>query len=322
MIKKYCWDVRRKVIHENDLLCFIDFDFGIAKFFGRHQLQASDKNRSKIEEENLSYAATVKTLNKDTKRRLGPPKLTPSQEYTTAQWLYHVMEPRPERKTIWPQRGDEKNAQAGPADPKGLKDTNVLQAWLRIPPSPKPCFHPAFPYYNAPHNSALDNSSNPEITSPHELGHIPSPTHITRTVERLNSWYHGNRYKYMPDTRHKQLRRRQVEDTMTDPKKRKLFLAIIDKIRAEESMEVNSPVRKRVEIPIYRDRLLNEQPLPSPVDDVPPISDPALFTERCMSSPNQLVTNEIQIHPSLTRAKAVDKCIPAPEGELPLTTVV
>ena len=87
-------------------------------------------------------------------------------------------------------------------------------------------------------------------------------------------------------------------------------------------MEVNSPVRKRVEIPIYRDRLLKEKPLPSPADDVAPISDQALFTERAMSSPNQLITTEVQINPSCELAVEVDFDIPAPEGELPTLAVM
>ena len=321
MLKKYSWDVRQKILSPADLAPYIDFDFGIGKFFGKHQMQVSDKNRCKIEEENLAYAASLKTTGKDTQRRLGPPKLTASQEYTQASWLYHVMAPHPERKTVWPQRGDDANAGAGPSDPRGSKDTNVLESWLKIPPSPKPCFHPAFPYYNAPHAQPIDQQESIP-RSPDSLGHIPSPCLVGRQVERINSWFHGKKYKFMSDLKHKQLRRRQVEDTMTCPKKRQLFLAIIEKIRAEVNMEVNSPVRKRTDIPLFQDRLLKERALPSPKDDVPPISDQALFTERATSSPNQLVTVEIQINPSMSRAMCVDKNIPTPEGDLPTTTIV
>ena len=87
-------------------------------------------------------------------------------------------------------------------------------------------------------------------------------------------------------------------------------------------MEVNSPLRKRVDIPTYRSRLLDKAPLSSTPDDVTPISDAALFTERCSSSPNQLVTNEIQINPSIERAQLVDEKIPTPDGEYPTSVIV
>lgn len=228
MLMKYNWDARQKVVGEADLEnSFIDFDFGIAKWFGKHQIQTSDKNRCKIEDENLSYAASLPTLGKDTRRRLGPPRLTASQAYTQASWLYHVMAPRPERRTVWPHRDDDAqhNCTAGPADPKG---EGVLETWLKIPPSPKPCFHPAFPYFNNVHEHPFDQN-NVIPHSPDELYHIPSPCMVARHVERINSWYHGKKYKYMPDDRHKQLRRRQVEDEMTCPKKRRLFLFILKK---------------------------------------------------------------------------------------------
>ena len=226
MLIKYNWDARQKVVSETDLENgFIDFDFGIGKWFGKQQLQTSDRNRKKIEEENLSYAASLPTLNKDTRRRLGPPRLTASQAYTTASWLYHSMARSPERKTVWPHRDDEKNTTAGPSDPKG---NGVLESWLKIPPSPKPCFHPAFPYFNMQHAHPMVLSEN-YPNDAEKLLPVPSPCLVSRHIERINSWYHGKKYKFMPENRHKQVRRREVEDEMTCPKKRRLFFFILKK---------------------------------------------------------------------------------------------
>ena len=226
LLIKYNWDARSKVVPETDFEnSFIDFDFGIAKWFGKQQIQASDKNRKKIEEQNLSYAASLRTLSKDTRRRLGPPRMTASQAYTTASWLYHTLEKGPERKTVWPHIDDADNRTAGPSDPKG---NGVLETWLRIPPEPKPCFHPAFPYYNAQHAHPVQSSDSFPLNA-EDLLQVPSPCTVSRHVERINSWYHGNKYKFMPDDKHKQCRRREVEDEMTCPKKKRLFLFILSK---------------------------------------------------------------------------------------------
>ena len=234
IITDYNWEIRKKAISPNKFQPFVDLDFGITKKFGSTQIQISDRTRRKIESENLAYAASLRNLSKDTTRRLGPPLLTPSQEHTIASYIYHVLEPRPRTRTVWPIRNDDEsnNAQAGPADPKGYvflgpngQAMSRLQYWFEQPPSSMTCYHRSFPYYNDEDERGRDSME----VSTSNMHAAPDSAYVVRNTERLNNWYPGKKYRHTNDTDHKMIRRRQVNDTMTTSHKRISIMDIIKK---------------------------------------------------------------------------------------------
>lgn len=94
------------------------------------------------------------------------------------------------------------------------------------------------------------------------------------------------------------------------------------RIRAEVALERNTGVRYLDQLRLLKSRRLQNARATDIDDDVPPLSDPSLYLERAVSSPNILLTTEIQINPSAARAVAVDEETPPPEGEQKATTIM
>ena len=327
-LKSFAWHQQKKFLNPLELDPFMDLDFGFLALVASMQMEMQDQKRKSMEVENLTFSASLPQNLDLLTSRIAPCLPNPSQAEYFALWVYHLLEANElveERirhsNTRQQQPNDQEHAanirrvfeqnEEGHAHPigdvihlPGRQPESRLDRYLKRPPESNYVFDSSYPWFNNPY--ARGNQLPNDVRM---FTSCPSMDYIARTCERVYNLRRsrGNREQVMMScAQFWRLKRREMDEGMLPEKRRKLR-AIKKKQHIECEMELASDLRQHFEMERYNDMYERGHGPPNKHANCGPIGDKVSYSGRCLPQPNQLRLCEIQICPSISKAREVDE---------------
>ena len=327
-LKSFAWHCQKKFLNPAEYEAFMDFDLGFLALVGSAQMEMEDQKREFIESDNLTFSASLKQNSDLLTSRIGPCLPNPSQEEYFALWVYHLLESkelveeRTQEAINRHQQVDQQEQAAGirrifehneegHARPigdiiyrSGREPQSRLDLFLKREPMPYFVFDSNFAWYNDPHAKGSQLTQETRMFCA-----CPTMDYISRACERVFNLRRARNNRdelLMPCSEFWRYKRRQIEDAMI-PEKRRKMIAIKKKLRKECTMELASDIRKHHQIERWNFMYERNRPLPNQYSNCSPIGDQITYSGRCFPQANQLRLCEIQISPSMEKARQTDE---------------
>lgn len=303
-------------------------DVGFVALVASAQMEMEDQKREFIESDNLTFSASLPQNSDLLTSRIAPCLPNPSQEEYFALWVYHLLESkvlveeRTNESINRHQQADQQEQAAGirrifehneegHARPigdiiyrSGREPESRLDIFLKREPMPYFVYDASYAWYNDPYAKGSQLTQETRMFCA-----CPTMDYISRACERVFNLRRARNNReelIMPCAEFWRQKRRQIDEAMIPEKRRKL-IAIKKKLRKECTIELASDIRKHHEIERYNYMYERGKPTPSKFSNCSPIGDKITYSGRCFPQPNQLRLCEIQISPSMAKARETDE---------------